>query len=269
MLTFPQIDPVAFSIGPLRVHWYGLMYLVAFGLAWWLGRWRAKQAGSGWNNDQVSDLVFYGALGAVLGGRVGYTLFYGWEWLIADPLYLFRVWEGGMSFHGGFFGVVLALWLYARRARRSFWAVTDFVAPLAPLGLGAGRIGNFINGELWGRTTDLPWAMAFPSGGEVGRHPSQLYEATLEGGVLFIVLWWYTRTPRPAAAASGLFLVGYGVFRFAVEFAREPDAHMGFIALDWMTMGQLLSLPMVFVGVGIFAWIYALRLRGAIRSGSA
>ncbi|KAA3628287.1 MAG: prolipoprotein diacylglyceryl transferase [Proteobacteria bacterium] len=256
MLTFPQIDPVAFSIGPLRVHWYGLMYLVAFGLAWWLGRWRAKQAGSGWNNDQVSDLVFYGALGAVLGGRIGYTLFYGWKWLADDPLYLFRVWEGGMSFHGGFLGVVLAMWIYARRTQRTFWFVTDFIAPLVPLGLGAGRIGNFINGELRGRVTDAPWAIVFPGGGDYARHPSQLYQATLEGLLLFLVLWWYSRRPRPAGAVSALFLVGYGAFRFVVEFAREPDAHLGFIVLDWLTMGQVLSLPMLVFGVGLFAFAY-------------
>lgn len=256
MLTFPQIDPVAFSIGPLRVHWYGLMYLVAFGLAWWLGRWRAKQAGSGWNNDQVSDLVFYGVLGAVLGGRIGYTLFYGWKWLADDPLYLFRVWEGGMSFHGGFLGVVLAMWIYARRTQRTFWFVTDFIAPLVPLGLGAGRIGNFINGELRGRVTDAPWAIVFPGGGDYARHPSQLYQATLEGLLLFLVLWWYSRRPRPAGAVSALFLVGYGAFRFVVEFAREPDAHLGFIVLDWLTMGQVLSLPMLVFGVGLFAFAY-------------
>lgn len=257
MFTFPQIDPVAFSIGPLRVHWYGVMYLVAFGLAWWLGRVRAQREGSGWKQEQIGDLVFYGALGAVLGGRIGYTLFYGWQWLADDPFYLLRVWEGGMSFHGGFLGVVLAMWFYAHRTKRSFWAVTDFIAPLVPLGLGAGRIGNFINGELWGRASDVPWAVVFPGGGEVARHPSQLYQATLEGLLLFLVLWWYSRKPRPMGAVSALFLIGYGSFRFAAEFARQPDAHLGFIALDWMTMGQLLSLPMIILGGVVAAWILA------------
>ncbi len=256
MLTFPEIDPIVVSVGPVQVRWYGLMYLVAFGLAWWLGQLRTKQVNSGWNSAQLGDLVFYCALGAVLGGRIGYTLFYGSQRLLDDPLYLFRVWEGGMSFHGGFLGVVLAMWLYARRNKRSFWSVTDFVAPLVPLGLGAGRIGNFINAELWGRPTDLPWAMAFPGGGDVGRHPSQLYEATLEGAVLFVILWWYTRLPRPVAAASAIFLVGYGAFRFLVEFAREPDAHLGFVALNWMTMGQALSVPMLIAGVVLLFWAY-------------
>ncbi|NOZ52079.1 MAG: prolipoprotein diacylglyceryl transferase [Gammaproteobacteria bacterium] len=256
MLTYPLIDPVAIELGPLKVHWYGIMYLVGFAGAWWLGTRRAKQPGSQWNNEQISDLIFYGALGAVLGGRVGYTLFYASDKFLSDPLMIFRVWEGGMSFHGGFLGVLLAMYILARRQNRNLFDVMDFVAPLAPIGLGAGRFGNFINGELWGRVTDVPWGIVFPHAGPEPRHPSQLYEFALEGIVLFLVLWFYSAKPRPRMAISGVFALGYGLFRFLVEFVRQPDAHLQFIAFQWLTMGQLLSAPMIMLGIGLLWWAY-------------
>jgi phosphatidylglycerol:prolipoprotein diacylglycerol transferase len=252
MLIYPEIDPVAFQLGPLKVHWYGIMYLVGFSLAWILGSKRAKRPDIVITSAQVSDLVFYGALGVVLGGRLGYILFYNLPTYINTPLAIFKVWQGGMSFHGGLIGVLVAMGLYAYKNHLRFFEVTDFIAPLIPLGLGMGRIGNFINGELWGRPTDLPWGMIFPHAGDyLSRHPSQLYQAALEGVVLFIILWLFSKRPRPMMAVSGLFLIGYGSFRFLSEFARTPDAHLGFIAFDWMTMGQILSLPMLIIG-GIF-----------------
>lgn len=254
-IAFPAIDPVAVRVGPLSVHWYGLMYLIGFLAAWQLGRIRAT---GGWSRRDVSDLVFYGALGAVLGGRLGYVLFYDLGAVAAEPLRALRIWEGGMSFHGGLIGAVAALALFARQGGRRFFEVTDFAAPLVPIGLGAGRIGNFINGELWGRTSDVPWAMIFPDPGSGGlpRHPSQLYEAFLEGLVLFVVLWIFSRRPRPVMAISGLFLAGYGSLRFLVEFTRMPDLHIGFVAGDWMTMGQLLSVPMVIAGAALLVMAY-------------
>jgi len=253
MLYYPDIDPVLIQLGPLKVHWYGVMYLLGFSAAWLLGRQRAQRH-AGWQATEIGDLVLYGAIGAVLGGRLGYALFYNLPHYIGHPLDIVRLWEGGMSFHGGLVGVLLALWLYARRSGRSFLQVGDFVAPLVPLGLLFGRLGNFINQELWGRTTDLPWGMLFPLAGSLPRHPSQLYEAALEGLLLFAVLWVYSRQPRPTGRVSGLFLVGYASVRFLVEFTREPDAHLGFIALDWMTMGQLLSLPMALAGLALIGW---------------
>jgi phosphatidylglycerol:prolipoprotein diacylglycerol transferase len=252
----PQIDPIAIQLGPLAIRWYGLMYLIGFAAAWWLGRRRARRPGSGWRAEQVDDLVFYAALGVILGGRVGYVLFYGFEQLLADPLYLLRIWQGGMSFHGGLLGVLVAAWLFGRKHGFGFFGTTDFVAPLVPLGLGAGRIGNFVNGELWGRVSDLPWAMVFAHAGPLPRHPSQLYEALLEGLVLFLLLWFYSARPRPRMAVSGLFLVGYGAARTAVEFAREPDAHLGFLAGGWLTMGMLLSVPMVVAGAVLMGLAY-------------
>ncbi len=244
--TFPQIDPVIVELGPLALRWYGVMYLLGFLAAMWLLNRHADKPGSGWTREQVSDLLFYSFLGVVLGGRLGYVLFYGWQWLIEDPLYLFRINEGGMSFHGGLIGVIVAMFYIAYRQKRTFWQVADLVAPTVPIGLGLGRIGNFINGELWGRTTDVPWGIVFPGAGPLPRHPSQLYEAALEGLVLFLVLQWYMkRTDKPGAVA-GLFLVGYGVSRFLVEFFREPDAHM---SLYWgFSMGQLLTIPMLVFG---------------------
>ena len=260
MINYPEIDPVLVSIGPLKVHWYGMMYLLGFSAAWMLGVWRAAQRDS-WDKNQVGDLILYGALGAVLGGRVGYILFYKLEDYVAQPLDIIRVWEGGMSFHGGLLGVLVAIWLFARKTNRTFFQVSDFVAPLVPIGLFFGRVGNFINQELWGRITDLPWGMVFPLAGSNPRHPSQLYEALLEGLVLFVVLWLYSATPRPVARVSGLFLILYGVFRFLVEFTREPDDYLGFVALDWVTMGQILSVPMIVAGLVIMFLSNSQRLK--------
>lgn len=254
MLPFPNIDPVALDLGPLKIHWYGLMYLVGFAAAWWLGVRRARQPNSGWNADQVSDLIFYGALGVVLGGRIGYTLFYSLGKFISDPLMIFRVWEGGMSFHGGFLGVILAMAFFARKHKMAYLDLTDFIAPLTPIALGAGRFGNFINGELWGKVTDVPWAMVFPTGGPSPRHPSQLYEFFLEGVVLFVIVWFFTTRPRPRMAAAGVFTLGYGCFRFFIEFFRQPDAHIGYLAFGWFTMGQLLSVPMIILGL-VCLWL--------------
>ena len=253
MLTFHTIDPVAFTVGSLKVHWYGLMYALAFGMGWLLASWRARQPNSGWTSEQVSDLIFFSAIGVILGGRMGYMLFYNFPALLENPLNLFKIWEGGMSFHGGLLGVLLAIYLYGRKIHKSFFEVSDFLAPVVPLGLGAGRIGNFINGELLGRVTDVPWGMVYPRGGDLPRHPSELYEFLLEGIVLFIILWFYSAKPKPRMAVSGLFLVGYGVLRSIAELFREPDAHLGFLAFDSLTMGQLLSLPMVIIGV-FFMW---------------
>ena len=256
MLTYPNISPVAISAGPFQVHWYGLMYLVGFLGGWWLGRLRTRRPGTGWQAVEIGDLLFYVALGVVLGGRIGYTLVYNFHGFIADPLVLFRIWQGGMSFHGGLVGVLIAMWLYARRTGRTFFQVTDYIAPLVPVGLGAGRLGNFINGELWGRPTDLPWGMVFPFVDTQPRHPSMLYEALLEGVVLFVILWVYSSRPRPTMAVSGLFLLCYGVFRFLVEFVRQPDAQIGYLAFDWLTMGHVLSLPMIVLGAAFLIHAY-------------
>lgn len=256
MVTYPNIDPVALQIGPLAIHWYGLMYLAGFACAWWLGQRRAARADLGWSKDQVGDLIFYSALGAVLGGRLGYVLFYDLSTYLAEPLKIFKVWEGGMAFHGGLLGVMVALVLFSRKYRRAFFDTADFLVPLVPIGLGLGRIGNFINGELWGKVSDVPWAMVFPHGGDLPRHPSQLYQAFLEGAVLFAIVWWFARKPRPRMAISGVFLLGYGVFRFAVEFVRMPDEHLGYLALEWLTMGQILSLPMLLGGAILLILAY-------------
>jgi phosphatidylglycerol:prolipoprotein diacylglycerol transferase len=254
MLTYPDIDPVAFSLGPLDVHWYGITYLVGFIGGWWLGQVQARRPGSGWDSEQVSDLLLYVALGVVVGGRLGYMLFY----TSGDSsLQFWQVHKGGMSFHGGLLGVIFAMWLYGFRRQRSFFQVADFVAPLVCVGLFAGRIGNFINGELWGKPApDFPLAMIFPTGGPLPRHPSMLYEAFLEGIVLFTILWLFSRKPRPTMAVSALFLLCYGLFRFGVEFVREPDSHIGYLAFGWVTMGQVLSLPMILLGLVLLAWAY-------------
>jgi len=272
-----QIDPVAVSLGPLKVHWYGLMYLAGFGLAWWLGR-RRIHAGylPGVTDAAFGDLMFYGMVGVVLGGRTGYVLFYNLQEYIAHPMNILRVWEGGMSFHGGLLGVMLATLLWARKHRLAFFDVADFIAPLVPPGLGFGRLGNYINGELWGKPTHADWGVVFPASlpepfhsmdaatlksqfasgalNAYARHPSQLYEAVLEGLVMFVVLWLFSRTPRPRYAVSGLFLVMYGVFRFIVEFVRIPDEQLNYLAFGWFTMGQALSLPLILAGLGLL-WL--------------
>jgi len=258
-MTYPQINPIAFHLGPLAVHWYGLMYIVGFLGGWSLLAWRIKHSPRGFELEQLSDIFFYGALGIILGGRIGYELFYDFHGLIHHPLGLFAIWRGGMSFHGGLIGVILAMFLYARKINKSLFELTDFIAPIVPIGLGAGRIGNFINGELWGRVTDVPWAMVFPGGGDLPRHPSQLYEFFFEGVVLFLVLWIFSQRERPRGAVSGLFLVCYGLIRFSLEFFREPDFQIGFVAFGWLTKGQLLSLPMILLGVIMLVWAYRKR----------
>lgn len=263
MLTHPQFDPVALSIGPLKVHWYGLMYVIGFLGFLFLGKRRARRPGSLFTPDQVDDMMFWGAIGVVLGGRIGYMLFYNLKGFLSDPASFFQVWDGGMSFHGGLIGVTIVMFALAYKWKVNVLALADFVAPLIPIGLGAGRIGNFINGELWGRATDVPWGMVFPAVDAVARHPSQLYQAFLEGIVLFAALWIYTRKPRPAGSVAGLFLVLYALFRILVEFAREPDAQLGYIAFGWLTQGQLLSVPMVLAGLGLMAWAYRSKVQHA------
>ena len=249
MLAYPHINPIALQIGPLAVRWYGIMYLIGFSSAWFLALYRAKRPNSGWAKEQVSDLIFYCALGVLIGGRLGYMLFYDFLDFLHNPLSIFRIWDGGMSFHGGCLGVITSVWFFSRKSHKPFFAVGDFLAPLVPLGLAAGRLGNFINGELWGRIASVPWAMVFPNAGYLPRHPSMLYEFFLEGIVLFAIIWIYSAKPRPRMAVAGLFLIGYGTFRIIVECFRQPDIQLGFIAFDWLTMGQLLSLPMVIAGV--------------------
>ncbi len=252
-LTFPNIDPVLLSIGPLSIRWYGLMYLIGFAFAMWLANRRADKKGSGWSREQVSDLLFSGFLGVVIGGRIGYVLFYNFGLFLDNPLYLFEVWTGGMSFHGGLIGVITAMYWYARRNGRTFFGVADFIAPLVPFGLGMGRLGNFMNGELWGRVTDVPWAMIFPQAGPLPRHPSQLYEFALEGILLFIILNVFIRKPRPLGTVSGLFLTCYGIFRFTVEYFRQPDPQLGLFD-GFISMGQILSSPMIICGIIMFIW---------------
>jgi phosphatidylglycerol:prolipoprotein diacylglycerol transferase len=259
MLHYPHFNSVAFSIGPLQVHWYGLMYLLAFLAAWLLGNYRAKKPGSGWTEEQVSDFIFYGALGVIIGGRVGYMLFYDLSSLLADPLDLFKVWQGGMSFHGGCLGVIIAIIWFARKTHKGVFDVGDFVAPLVPIGLALGRVGNFINGELWGRVTTVPWGMVYPQAGPQPRHPSEVYEFLMEGVLLFTIIWVFSSKPRPRMAVSGLFLLCYGIFRIIGECFRQPDAQLGFIAFDWLTMGQLLSLPMVVIGIVLLSMAYRKR----------
>ena len=260
MLRHPDFDPVAVQLGPLAVHWYGLMYVVAFGLGWWLGRVRARDPARGFAPRDVDDLLFFAAVGVVAGGRLGYMLFYDPGGVLRDPLSTLRVWQGGMSFHGGLIGVIVAMLVFARRRSRAFFEVADFLAPLVPLGLAAGRLGNFINGNLWGSPSTLPWAMVFPRADALPRHPSQLYQAALEGVALFVLLWCFSRTPRPVMATSGLFLVGYAVFRAAVELVRVPDPQYGYLAFGWLTMGQVLCLPMAVAGA-LLLWRAGRRAR--------
>jgi len=258
MLVHPQFDPIAFSLGPVAVRWYGLMYLVAFALLFLLGRARIRaQSPSvppGFGQRDLEDLLFWGAIGTVLGGRLGYVLFYKPGHFLANPLDVLMVWQGGMAFHGGLIGVIAAMALFARRRGWRFLQISDYVAPLVPLGLAAGRMGNFINGELWGRPTSVPWGMVFPQAGDgIARHPSQLYQFAGEGLLLFLIVWLYSSRPRPMGAISGVFLIGYGVMRFLAEFAREPDAFLGLLGLG-LSMGQWLSLPMVALGVALLAF---------------
>ena len=259
MLNHPQFDPVALALGPVQIHWYGLTYLAAFGLFLFLAGRRVGLpwfADVGWTKRDVEDLLFYGVLGVVIGGRVGYALFYKPGQYLANPIEILMVWKGGMSFHGGLLGVIAAMAWFARKKGRSFFQVTDLIAPCVPTGLASGRVGNFINGELWGRAADpsLPWAMIFPqSGSAMPRHPSQVYQFLLEGLLLFVLLWWYASKPRATGQVSGMFLIGYGFFRFVAEYFREPDAFLGLLALG-MSMGQWLCVPMMLAGIAIWAW---------------
>ncbi|MGE4243239.1 prolipoprotein diacylglyceryl transferase [Ramlibacter sp.] len=262
-LNYPQIDPVALQIGPLAIHWYGLTYLAAFGLFLLLAHLRLKHppysrmtGAAAWTRKDVEDMLFYGVLGTVVGGRIGYCLFYKPEYYLANPLQIFYIWQGGMSFHGGMLGVIASQWVFARMRAKSAWEVLDFVAPCVPTGLAAGRVGNFINGELWGRQADpsLPWAMIFPqSGSMIPRHPSQVYQFLLEGLLLFVILWLYARKERKRAEVSAVFLLGYGTFRFIAEYFREPDSHLGLLAFN-MSMGQWLCVPMILGGAVLWAW---------------
>ncbi|MDF1756724.1 MAG: prolipoprotein diacylglyceryl transferase [Legionellaceae bacterium] len=254
MLSYPEINPIAFTIGPLKVHWYGLMYLLAFSSAYLLAIFRIRKYHLAWTKEQVSDLIFYAAVGVIIGGRLGYMFFYDFLQLWHDPIAVFKIWQGGMSFHGGILGVGVAAILFARKSKRTFLSIADFIAPLVPLGLAAGRIGNFINGELWGRVTTLPWAMVFKEAGPEPRHPSQLYEFGLEGIVLFIIIWWYANKPRAEGATISIFLMSYAICRCIVELFREPDRHLGFIAFNWLTMGQLLSIIMFLSGLILFIY---------------
>ena len=250
--THPSFDPIAIHLGNFGIHWYGLMYLIGFMAFLWLGKWRAsKQVWRGWEPEMVDDAMFFGALGVILGGRIGYVVFYQAAYFIQHPLEIFAVWQGGMSFHGGFLGVLLAMVFFGRKYQKTWMSIMDFVAPLVPIGLGAGRMGNFINGELWGRKTNADWGMVFPKVDTLARHPSQLYEFALEGVLLFAILWLYSNKKRPVGAVSGLFLIGYGSFRFLAEFTREPDANLGILSLG-MSMGQWLSLPMIVIGLAMF-----------------
>lgn len=250
MISYPVIDPIAVSIGPISVHWYGIMYLIGFASAYALGMYRAKRSNGLWTPEMVSDAIFYGALGVILGGRIGYILFYQFPAFIDNPLIMVRIWEGGMSFHGGLLGVIVAMYFFARRYNKHLVDVTDFLAPFIPIGLGAGRIGNFIGSELWGKPSDVSWAMIFPNDPlQLARHPSQLYQFVLEGVVLFCVLWFFSQKPKPRYCVSGMFLLFYGLFRILVEFVREPDAQIGYLAFNWVTQGQVLSLPMLLGGI--------------------
>lgn len=251
MIPFPDIDPVAFSLGPLAVHWYGIAYIVGIGLGWWVLQRRAASPASGWSRDDVADVVFFAAIGAVLGGRIGYALFYNFSDYLENPLSLFAVWRGGMAFHGGGLGFVLALAIFARLRDRRFLVVTDFVLPVVPIGLFFGRIANFVNQELWGAATSLPWGVVFshPASGGLARHPSQLYEAVLEGIVLFLLLHFVAARTATVGVVSATYLIAYGIMRIGVEFVREPDQHIGYLAGGWVTMGQVLSLPMIVIGL--------------------
>ena len=262
MLIHPQIDPVALQLGPFAIHWYGLTYLAAFALFMWLGTRRLRHppfaaltGSAAWSRRDVEDILFLGVMGVVLGGRIGYCLFYKPGYYFAHPLEVFAVWQGGMSFHGGLLGVIASMIWFAHSRKRPFWQVADFVAPCVPTGLAAGRVGNFINGELPGRLADpgLPWGMVFRGAGDLPRHPSQVYQFLLEGLLLFVLLWWYAGKQRMQGQVAATFLTGYGLFRFIAEFFREPDAHLGLLSLG-MSMGQWLCVPMIVGGIGMWFW---------------
>ena len=253
MIQYPGFDPIAIALGPVKIHWYGISYLVAFAVAWWLGRHRAGRPGSTWKAVDGDDVIFFGMLGVILGGRIGYVLFYGLKYWAADPLYPVKIWDGGMSFHGGLIGVLLSVAIFSIRRGRRIADVFDFIAPIPGIGIFAVRIANFVNSELWGKPTDVPWG--FRVDGEV-RHATQLYEAALEGLLMFIVMWWFTSRPRPRLAPAGLFLVIYGSARILVEFWRLPDAHIGYLAGGWLTMGMVLSSPMLVAGIVLLALAY-------------
>ncbi|NNF17702.1 MAG: prolipoprotein diacylglyceryl transferase [Gammaproteobacteria bacterium] len=270
-MNYPEISPIIFSIGNFSVRWYSLMYVLGFASAWYLLRRRAGRTDGArlfvnWHKDDVEDLIFFAALGVIIGGRVGYVFFYGFEQFIASPLYLFMIHKGGMSFHGGLIGVIAAMAYFAKTRGRHWMDVTDFIVPATPLGLFFGRIGNFINGELWGKPTDVPWGIIY-NGQKL--HPSQLYEALLEGLVLFVMLWIYSARTRPRMAVSGLFLLGYGTFRFIIEFVRVPDADKGYLFLGWVTMGQILSAPMILAGALMLIVAYRSRVIGGEVAGQA
>lgn len=254
MFVHPDINPVAFSLGPVAVHWYGIMYLLSFLVGWAVAAYRTRLPHIDWTSQEVGDYLFYVVLGVVIGGRLGFMAFYKPELVIANPLNIFKVWDGGMSYHGGMLGVFAVSWWYAHKTNRHFFDVTDFVAPFIPIGLFFGRIGNFINGELFGRVTHVPWAMIYPHVDNLPRHPSEFYEAGLEGIALFVLLWWFSAKPRPRMAVSGMFLLGYGCFRFFCEFFRQPDPYLGFVAFGWMTRGQELSAPMIAGGI-VLLWL--------------
>ena len=267
-MNYPDIDPIIFALGPLSFHWYGLTYLVGLTLCWWLARMRQEK--SVWSLAHIDDMLFYLALGVILGGRIGYIFFYNFNSWIDNPIILFQIWNGGMSFHGGLIGVLIAAFIFARKEGKTFFELTDFIAPFVPVALFCGRIGNFINGELWGKASTLPWAMRLPCDDQrfyaqfcqvgqpwsIPHHPSMLYEALLEGVILFILLFWFSAKPRPRMAVSGLFLIGYGSFRFLVEFVRLPDIGIGYLYQNWLTQGQILSLPMIIFGSIMFFMAY-------------
>jgi len=257
MISYPGFDPVAFSLGPLQVRWYGITYLIAFAVAWWLGRRRAACPGSSWSKLDVDDLLFFGMLGVIFGGRIGYVFFYALDIWLQDPMYVFRVWEGGMSFHGGLIGVLVALGLFAWRRKRHYGDILDFTSALPGVGIGAVRIANFINSELWGRPTDVSWGVMVDG---IVRHPTQLYEALLEGFLLSLVLWTYTAKARWRWAPAGLFLATYGWARISIEFWRLPDAHIGYLASNWLTMGHILTAPVLLLGLILLGHSYRLRI---------
>lgn len=260
MLIYPNINPVAITFGPVSIHWYGISYVIGIISAWYLLKWRSKHKllPANYSDDDLDDIIFYGTLGVIIGGRLGSILFYNFPYYLEHPIDIFKINQGGMSFHGGVIGVGLAIMFWSRKKTIGFFDTVDAIIPVIPIGLGCGRVANFINGELWGKPSTLPWAMVFPDprAGNVARHPSQLYEALLEGLLLFIIVWVYSSKPRPAMAISGMFLLVYGIFRCGIEFVREPDPHLSYLAFNWLTMGHLLSLPMIIFGVLLMVYAY-------------